>query len=171
MSLPSEQYQPGTCTTVQLRRNTKSVHCLEYIIVHEMIHLLERHHNERFIVYMNNFMPLWQFYREELNRAPLGHEAWRYWGLIESQCGCWTLDFIIFRIQPISFRSTSFFCLRIPLWCLFVSSVWIDMPFASNDTQNLWAKARKVGKYACFLSNSMFMCCTVSSVVSIQISH
>ncbi len=46
----------------------RPVHCLEYNIVHEMIHLLERHHNERFIAYMNRFMPLWQFYREELNR-------------------------------------------------------------------------------------------------------
>ena len=51
---------------------------LEYIIVHEMIHLLERHHNEHFIAYMNSFMPLWQYYREELNRAPLGHESWEY---------------------------------------------------------------------------------------------
>jgi hypothetical protein len=33
---------------------------------------------ERFIAYMNRFMPLWQFYREELNRAPLGHESWEY---------------------------------------------------------------------------------------------
>src|SRR5260370_1265463 len=56
----------------------KPIHCLEYIIVHEMIHLLERHHNERFIAYMNSFMPLWQLYREELNRAPLGHESWEY---------------------------------------------------------------------------------------------
>jgi hypothetical protein len=45
---------------------------------HEMVHLLERHHNERFIAYMNRFMPLWQFYREELNRAPLWHENWEY---------------------------------------------------------------------------------------------
>jgi predicted metal-dependent hydrolase len=43
-----------------------------------MVHLLERHHNERFIALMNRFMPLWQFYREELNRAPLGHESWGY---------------------------------------------------------------------------------------------
>jgi predicted metal-dependent hydrolase len=56
----------------------KPVHCLEYIIVHEMVHLLERHHNERFITLMNRFMPLWQFYREELNREPLGHESWEY---------------------------------------------------------------------------------------------
>ncbi len=43
-----------------------------------MTHLLERHHNERFIALMNGFMPLWQYYREELNREPLGHEEWEY---------------------------------------------------------------------------------------------
>ncbi len=74
----------GTCNIeaqriwLNLELIKKPVHCLEYIIVHEMIHLLERHHNERFIGYMNRYMPLWQFYREELNREPLGHETWEY---------------------------------------------------------------------------------------------
>jgi predicted metal-dependent hydrolase len=74
----------GTCNIearriwLNLELIKKPVHCLEYIIVHEMIHLLERHHNERFSAYMNTFMPLWQYYREELNRAPLGHESWEY---------------------------------------------------------------------------------------------
>lgn len=52
--------------------------CLEYILVHEMVHLLERHHNERFKTLMDTLMPSWRMYREELNRAPLAHEAWRY---------------------------------------------------------------------------------------------
>jgi predicted metal-dependent hydrolase len=74
----------GTCNSkarriwLNLELIKKPVHCLEYIIVHEIIHLLERHHNERFTAYMNRFMPLWQHYREELNRAPLGHETWEY---------------------------------------------------------------------------------------------
>ncbi len=74
----------GTCTIearriwLNLELIKKPVHCLEYIIVHEMMHLLERHHNERFTAYMNRFMPLWQYYREELNREPLGHETWDY---------------------------------------------------------------------------------------------
>jgi predicted metal-dependent hydrolase len=74
----------GTCNIearriwLNLELIKKPVHCLEYIIVHEMVHLLERHHNERFMMYMNRFMPLWQHYREELNRAPLGHETWEY---------------------------------------------------------------------------------------------
>ena len=74
----------GTCNIearriwLNLELIKKPVHCLEYIIVHEMMHLLERHHNERFIGYMNRFMPLWQYYREELNREPLGHVSWEY---------------------------------------------------------------------------------------------
>lgn len=56
----------------------KPTHYLEYIVVHEMVHLLERHHNDRFIAHMNRFLPLWHHYREELNQAPLGHAAWEY---------------------------------------------------------------------------------------------
>lgn len=52
--------------------------CLLYILVHEMVHLLERRHNERFHELMDGFMPQWRTYRDELNRAPLAHEDWRY---------------------------------------------------------------------------------------------
>lgn len=48
----------------------KPLQCLEYIIVHEMTHLLERKHNEKFIAYMNKFLPNWKSYKEELNRLP-----------------------------------------------------------------------------------------------------
>lgn len=54
----------------------KPVHCLEYVVVHELVHLLERRHNARFTAYMNRFMPQWQLYRDELNRAPLGDAVW-----------------------------------------------------------------------------------------------
>ena len=63
---------------VNLELAKKPIYCLEYIIVHEMIHLLERHHNERFIAFMDNYLPKWRFYKEELNRSPLRHENWRY---------------------------------------------------------------------------------------------
>lgn len=56
----------------------KSTQCLEYIIVHEMVHLLERHHNDHFAELMNKFMPQWRLYREELNRSALAHEEWGY---------------------------------------------------------------------------------------------
>jgi hypothetical protein len=67
----------GTCNIeagriwLNLELAKKPSHCLEYIIVHEMLHLLERHHNERFVAYMNKFLPNWRFYKEELKHYPL----------------------------------------------------------------------------------------------------
>jgi len=52
--------------------------CLEYIVVHEMVHLLERKHNERFLALMDQYLPNWRLHRDELNRAPLAHEEWDY---------------------------------------------------------------------------------------------
>ena len=52
--------------------------CLEYIVAHEMTHLLEPTHNDVFISLMDKFMPQWQHYRDELNRFPLSHEDWDY---------------------------------------------------------------------------------------------
>lgn len=56
----------------------KPAACLEYIVVHEMVHLLERCHSERFTELMDSFLPKWRLHREELNRAPLAHETWVY---------------------------------------------------------------------------------------------
>lgn len=56
----------------------KSVQCLEYIVVHEMVHLVERRHNERFMELMNQALPSWRSLREELNSGPLSHEKWDY---------------------------------------------------------------------------------------------
>ncbi len=56
----------------------KPPRCLEYVLVHEMVHLLERHHNERFRALMDRFMPQWRMYRDELNQTPLAHEEWAY---------------------------------------------------------------------------------------------
>lgn len=56
----------------------KSVDCLEYIIVHELVHLLERHHNDRFVGLMDKSMPGWRSYQAELNASVLGHEQWTY---------------------------------------------------------------------------------------------
>jgi len=74
----------GTCNIkaariwLNLELAKKSEQCLEYIIAHELVHLLERHHNERFLELMNKFMPGWKIHRSELNRAPLGHVDWDY---------------------------------------------------------------------------------------------
>jgi predicted metal-dependent hydrolase len=65
-----------------IRLNTelakKSKECLEYIVVHEMVHMIEPHHNKHFTQYMDRLMPHWRQIREELNRAPLAHEDWAY---------------------------------------------------------------------------------------------
>ena len=52
--------------------------CLVYILVHEMVHLLEREHNDRFHALMDTFLPQWRVYRDQLNRAPLAYEDWEY---------------------------------------------------------------------------------------------
>ena len=49
---------------------------LEYLAVHEMTHLLERGHGERFTKLMDKAMPDWRPRRDSLNQAPLGHEQW-----------------------------------------------------------------------------------------------
>jgi hypothetical protein len=51
---------------------------LEYIVVHEMAHLLEPTHNKRFVALMDRFMPKWHFYRDHLNQLPVSHEDWEY---------------------------------------------------------------------------------------------
>ncbi|ROO29707.1 metal-dependent hydrolase [Salinisphaera orenii MK-B5] len=56
----------------------KPAPCLEYIVVHEMVHLLERRHTERFRRLMDEFMPDWRLRRDELNKAPLARENWGY---------------------------------------------------------------------------------------------
>ena len=69
----------GSCNerAGSLRLNTdlarKPIECLEYIVVHEMVHLLEPTHNARFIALMDQFLPKWQSHRE----AP-EHESWDY---------------------------------------------------------------------------------------------
>ncbi len=57
----------------------KPAQCLEYVAVHELVHLTERHHNARFRALMDHFMPQWRLHRDGLNQAPLGHERSEYW--------------------------------------------------------------------------------------------
>ncbi len=74
----------GSCnpSSASIRLNTdlakKPRECLEYIVVHEMVHLLEPTHNKRFVTLMDRYMPKWQFYRQSLNRLPVRHERWGY---------------------------------------------------------------------------------------------
>jgi predicted metal-dependent hydrolase len=74
----------GTCNReagriwINLELAKKPPSCLEFIVVHEMVHLLERHHNEHFRDLMDATLPRWRLYREQLNRSPLRHEDWKY---------------------------------------------------------------------------------------------
>ena len=74
----------GTCNSeacriwLNLELVKKSASCLEFILVHEMVHLIERSHNERFRDLMGRLMPQWQAYRDHLNRAPLAYADWSY---------------------------------------------------------------------------------------------
>lgn len=74
----------GSCnpSTRSIRLNTdlakKPPCCLEYIVVHELVHLLEPTHNARFTALMDRFLPNWRQLRDDLNRLPLRHVDWSY---------------------------------------------------------------------------------------------
>lgn len=74
----------GSCnpSARTIRLNTdlakKPRECLEYIVVHELVHLLEPTHNARFLMLMDRFLPKWQSHRDTLNSLPLRHEDWEY---------------------------------------------------------------------------------------------
>lgn len=63
---------------INLELAKKPEHCLEYIIVHEMVHFLERHHKDRFLNYMDTYLPNWKKSKTELNRFPTSHAEWKY---------------------------------------------------------------------------------------------
>ncbi len=72
----------GTCSRaprriwLNLELAKKPKEYIEYIVVHEMAHLLERSHNKKFTGFMDQFLAKWRFYKEGLNRIPLRHENW-----------------------------------------------------------------------------------------------
>lgn len=74
----------GSCTlgNRSIRLNTelakKPKECLEYIVVHEMIHLVETTHNARFVALMDRYMPNWNHLQQKLNRLPVRHADWNY---------------------------------------------------------------------------------------------
>lgn len=72
----------GTCNQkagriwLNLELAKKPIQCLEYVIVHELLHLVERRHNRRFVELMAAYQPKWRTTKEELNRFILSHENW-----------------------------------------------------------------------------------------------
>lgn len=63
---------------INLELAKKPPECVEYILVHELVHLLERHHNERFKSLMDKHLPDWRERRDLLNSLPLAYEDWSY---------------------------------------------------------------------------------------------
>lgn len=74
----------GTCNVeacriwLNLELAKKPVQCLEYIVVHELVHLIARHHDDHFVALMNKHLPHWRASRAALNAAPLSHSSWSY---------------------------------------------------------------------------------------------
>jgi predicted metal-dependent hydrolase len=72
----------GTCTTstrrilLNLELAKKPIQCVEYILVHELVHLQERQHNASFRAMLDRSLPNWEQYRSELNSLPVKHEEW-----------------------------------------------------------------------------------------------
>lgn len=60
---------------INLELVKKPYHCLEFIIVHELTHLLERRHNDRFRSLMDSFLPQWRVYKQELNQFILNYDG------------------------------------------------------------------------------------------------
>jgi predicted metal-dependent hydrolase len=61
---------------INLELAKKHPYSLEYVVVHEMAHLVERNHGERFAKLMDSLMADWRPRRDALNAAPLADEAW-----------------------------------------------------------------------------------------------
>lgn len=78
----------GSCNSAQrriwlnLELAKKPIECLEYVLVHELVHLIERHHGDRFKACMDKYLPHWQQCRDILKREPLGNDTW-----IETESG------------------------------------------------------------------------------------
>jgi len=56
----------------------KPIECLEYVVVHEMVHLLEKNHNLRFLSLIDRFYPRWKQSKDLLNSLPISHGDWKY---------------------------------------------------------------------------------------------
>ena len=73
----------GTCKAeaariwINLELAKKSVDCLEYVVLHELVHLLVRRHDDQFVRIMDTCLPGWRTLRAQLNGLPLAHEIWR----------------------------------------------------------------------------------------------
>jgi predicted metal-dependent hydrolase len=79
----------GTCNPkdgriwLNLELAKKSLHCVDYVFVHELVHLIEKNHSKRFIQILEYALPHWQSSKEELNKGALSYSKWECESLTE----------------------------------------------------------------------------------------
>ena len=84
MGRQTDENQVGTCNPaagriwLNLELVKKPIQCLEYLVVHEMAHLIECSHNDRFVSLMDQHLPQWRLHRQTLSSEPLAHATWSY---------------------------------------------------------------------------------------------
>ena len=63
----------GTRQTIRLNSELaeRKLECLEYVIVHEMLHIIEKSHNRKFYSLMNKYIPEWKIIRKKMNAGEL----------------------------------------------------------------------------------------------------
>ena len=73
----------GTCNAkkkqilLNLEMAKKPLHCLDYVFVHELVHMIERNHTDRFIELLELAYPKWKKSKQELNQGILSYSVWK----------------------------------------------------------------------------------------------
>jgi predicted metal-dependent hydrolase len=73
----------GTCNAkkkqilLNLEMAKKPLHCLEYVFVHELVHMIERNHTDKFIELVESAYPKWKKSKQELNQGILSYSVWK----------------------------------------------------------------------------------------------
>lgn len=80
---PAPRTHPRLHGLRRLYPKEKPLSCLDYILVHEMVHLLERHHNDRFRTHLARVRPTRRLHRDELDQTPPAHDD-RGYGVLAS---------------------------------------------------------------------------------------
>jgi len=74
----------GSCNSeagriwLNLELAKKPRECIEYVYVHELVHLIQRNHGPAFIARMDRLLPQWRALKDQLNRLPVSHVDWKY---------------------------------------------------------------------------------------------
>ncbi|MBI3251495.1 MAG: M48 family metallopeptidase [Candidatus Andersenbacteria bacterium] len=74
----------GTCNhkssriLINLELAKKPLVCVEYVVAHELLHVIEKKHNDKFVGLMTKYIPKWKSIKDELNGFVLSHEVWKF---------------------------------------------------------------------------------------------